>query len=93
MEKETGKLNQRIQEQKSVISNINREMSELKQKNQDQQSKIADLSHNGSWCAFQDTWTPVSVIKYDKIITADSTIINKDVLSWKYVLFCTNRLN
>ena len=38
-------------------------------------------------------WTPVSVIKYDKIITADSTIINKDVLSWKYVLFCTNRLN
>ena len=71
----TGKLNQRIQEQKSVISNINREMSELKQKNQEQQSKIVDLSHTGSWCAFQDKWSASSyVITYDEILHSDSNM-------------------
>ena len=57
------------------------EMRELKQRNQEHQSRIADLSHTGSWCAYKYVWTSASaVIKYDKIVTADSNM-NKDALN------------
>ena len=47
----------------------------------EQQTRIADLSHTGSWCANQDYWTSDNVvIKYDKIVTADSNI-NKNALN------------
>ena len=78
---EISDLKQRNQEQHAINSNMNREMSILKQKYQEQQSRIADLSQTGSWCAYQNHWRSGSaVIKYDKMITADSNI-NKNALN------------
>ena len=75
MKTEMSDLKQRNQEQHAINSNMNREMSILKQKNQEQQSRMAELSHTGSWCAYQDGWTSRSaVIKYDKIMIADSNM-------------------
>ena len=75
MNREMSDLKQRKQEQHAINSNMNREMSDLKQKYQEQQSRIADLSHTGSWCAYQDLWRSGSaVIKYDKIMIADSNM-------------------
>ena len=62
-------------------SDIKTEMSELKQRNQEQQSRIADLSHTGSWCAYQDEWTSgFTLITYDKILHADSNM-NRNALN------------
>ena len=81
MKTEMSDLKQRNQEQHAINSNMNREMSILKQKYQEQQSRIADLSQTGSWCAYQNHWRSGSaVIKYDKMITADSNI-NKNALN------------
>ena len=75
MKTEMSDLKQRNQEQHAINSNMNREMSILKQKYQEQQSRIADLSQTGSWCAYQDLWRSGSaVIKYDKIMIADSNM-------------------
>ena len=52
---------------------VNREMSE-------QQSRIEDMSHTGSWCAFQDEWSAsADVIAYDKILHSDSNM-NRNAL-------------
>ena len=57
------------------MSDMKTEMEELKQRNQEQQTRIADLSQTGSWCAYKYKWTSGSaVIKYDKIVTADSNM-------------------
>ena len=81
MKAEIIKLKQENQDQQAINYNINRKMSELKQKNQEQQSTISDLSHTGSWCAYQDWWTTnIAVIKYDKILHADSNM-NKNALN------------
>ena len=75
MKTEMSDLKQRNQEQHAINSNMNREMSILKQKYQEQQSRIAELSHTGSRCAYRDLWTSGSaVIKYDKIMIADSNM-------------------
>ena len=56
-------------------SEMKTEMRELKQRNQEQQTRIADLSQTGSWCAYKFEWTSGSaVIKYDRIVTADSNM-------------------
>ena len=59
-------------------SDMKTELSELKQRNQEQQSRIADLSHTGSWCAYQDVWNSGSgsaVIRYKTILHEDSNMI------------------
>ena len=38
-------------------------------------TKLADLSHTGSWCAYQGRWTSDSaVITYDKLLHSDSNM-------------------
>ena len=81
MKTEMSDLKQRNQEQHAINSNMNREMRINKQKYQEQQTTISDLSHTGSWCAYQNQWTSGnSLINYDKIATADSNM-NKNALN------------
>ena len=81
MKTDMSDLKQRNKEQHTINSKMNREMSILKQKYQEQHTRIADLSHTGSWCGYQNKWTSgYALITYDKILHMDSNI-NKNALN------------
>ena len=76
LQKKNSELKTELIELQNKNSDMNTELKELNQRSQAQQSRIANLSHTGTWCAYQDRWTTgFALINYDTILHADSNMI------------------